>query len=1135
MKGIIPYRFGYALSALLLLGLGSCSRYDEDISAAWENRLALTFAKSLSEEMTSAESDAVYSGMCFLATEYSSGTYSHEVSMQRQGTSSEGGTVYKGSLKSGNDWGLAMASPKTAVTKPVSGAQMATATMYTMPEDAARCPEIFFNSIKLPNIIPDVDTEVEDPVLFARNMSQVTVRVVDRHGVIKHGTAVTVELHEVPSTISWTGAILPDTEDPTLRTAPVELGFEASETWTEESDGARVSPDHTTVIPAHRGSDFWTSDGVTMNPAPQDTLKHRMKIRLAYEDKNGNQHDNLTELKAVPEVPKCNGRIVYNLIPMPTNADVEIVTELLPWDVEDTQTEIEARPLKAANCVVVAPGRSVEFSVEDVYQAWNWEYTDKLDPNGKMDQSKAVEAVVLGGGDLIAAEAVNPLGSDLGPHQYIKVTTKGNGTGEAVVGMKLAGDAAPRWVWHVHVTDDPQALADGHCAWTTAGSGDRDKWGDCTPDREKTLTMWFEVDNRWKNINTRLCLVAAEPGALPYRVTLCDRDKSPTPANGEFYYTGAAGLQKTENGVIHVVPGHETDIWLQAFGNFTTGYLKIEQSKADGTYGTPKYVEIGYSRLRSVINDLSVSYEGQDGLSIPVSSMSVKYPTELPWAEDATVAGNWQATLCDENGNPAPSEWVTLTGATALGGNAITMNAAPQTDYFLEFESAPAVSNYDLSTRGGRTAMNTANCYIVNAPGTYSLPLVYGNAIKDGRPNPSAWTSMKSGDNILTCFTDHTGNGIGTGNGVNGQPMTDQTAPYINKKYYITDARLLWQDVDGMITDVATNGQNLTFRVTDKIHYGNAVVAAFSGNDIVWSWHIWVTNYDPYAADGTILVENHTGTPQTFMKENVGFCPGVKYEARTQHLLLTETTTGATTIVTVNQLAGQGMGNNTYYQWGRKDPMPGVILKDGVPNNKQTYGPEEYIWPASGQAPGSQRFQGIGRLAMPDWIKKPHQLNVFAGMDNLYDNLWSADNDINAKTSPSLNTNVVVKTVYDPSPAGFCVPPNGAFSGFSKTGEDINTTLTEFKTYANVDGNWDKGWHFWTKTDGTGSTLFFPALGSRLNNEVSSFGNEGVYHTVIPYLNYHANSFRFAQSFLELTDYNSRNNARSVRPVKEQE
>ncbi|MDO4165317.1 MAG: fimbrillin family protein [Bacteroides sp.] len=70
---------------------------------------------------------------------------------------------------------------------------------------------------------------------------------------------------------------------------------------------------------------------------------------------------------------------------------------------------------------------------------------------------------------------------------------------------------------------------------------------------------------------------------------------------------------------------------------------------------------------------------------------------------------------------------------------------------------------YNLSnSQGASMVENTANCYIINAPGTYSLPLVYGNAIKDGSDNKAAYvsTASTSSGRILTPFVNHLDRGI---------------------------------------------------------------------------------------------------------------------------------------------------------------------------------------------------------------------------------------------------------------------------------------------------------------------------------------------------------------------------------------
>ena len=99
---------------------------------------------------------------------------------------------------------------------------------------------------------------------------------------------------------------------------------------------------------------------------------------------------------------------------------------------------------------------------------------------------------------------------------------------------------------------------------------------------------------------------------------------------------------------------------------------------------------------------------------------------------------------------------------------------------------------------------------------------------------------------------------------------------------------------------------------------------------------------------------------------------------------------------------------------------------------------------------------------------------------NKYYNLWSTDND---KTDA--NDDVVIKSVYDPSPVGYSLPASNAFTGFTTTGQNIGAwsegyILTpEDKAKLNVKGVFDKGWYFYTKPNKQGGTIFFPADGYR--------------------------------------------------------
>ena len=97
-------------------------------------------------------------------------------------------------------------------------------------------------------------------------------------------------------------------------------------------------------------------------------------------------------------------------------------------------------------------------------------------------------------------------------------------------------------------------------------------------------------------------------------------------------------------------------------------------------------------------------------------------------------------------------------------------------------------------------------------------------------------------------------------------------------------------------------------------------------------------------------------------------------------------------------------------------------------------------------------------------------------MDGKYLNLWSADND-----RTDANDDVVIKSVYDPSPVGYSLPASNAFTGFTTTGQNAG----DWKTPGNPDEfnvkfPFDNGWYFYTKPGKAGLNTFIPASGVRL-------------------------------------------------------
>ena len=590
--------------------------------------------------------------------------------------------------------------------------------------------------------------------------------------------------------------------------------------------------------------------------------------------------------------------------------------------------------------------------------------------------------------------------------------------------------------------------------------------------------------------------VAAGGGTEPFSVTLMKPDRSGTldASVASLYRDGSFAAGNT----FLLEPSSKAEVQFTATEQFAGAWLKIVKTKGGQPAGLARYIPVGKAEF-SAANG-SATYAGGDFASQIVCRAAMP--------DGTTELLEWTAETVDAGGASAPvPDWLTIQTA---GTENLSGSVAAQ-ENSLRMQTAATVVNYDLSTKGGTDNMNTANCYIVHAPGTYSLPLVYGNAIKDGATNAAAYTSTASGTEILTPFINHTGAGI--------------TYPYIaNNGITLTDAKLLWQDVNGMIEEssVQLSGNRLAFRVTDKIDYGNAVLAVFAGNDIAWSWHIWATDYDPYATDGTKTVQNCTAPNTTFdfMTENLGWCPEKEYAAREARVKVTQSETGVTRIITVNQPATRQIANGTYYQYGRKDPFPG-----GLPGNvnKPTYGPAEYIWPSTGGTPGTQT---ITSSVIADYIKNPYKFNLASDMDGRNLNLWSADNNV-----CSVHTTKPVKTVYDPSPAGFCLPPSGAFTGFTTTGNNSDI-VAQF----NVSGTWVNGRNFYCNTDGTGETIYFPASGYRsfTTGAVFAFGSSGYYWSAVPYSNGRGRSLYFSATLVYPQSDSNRGNSFSIRPVEEQ-
>lgn len=499
----------------------------------------------------------------------------------------------------------------------------------------------------------------------------------------------------------------------------------------------------------------------------------------------------------------------------------------------------------------------------------------------------------------------------------------------------------------------------------------------------------------------------------------------------------------------------------------------------------------------------------------------------VPWTAEFSADGGTTWTT----GRPA---WLTAFTAAGAGStdpnayNAIVTAQTPTISYPSDdaLQTAAAVGNVDLSQREG--SRNTANCYLVNAPGTYTFPLVYGNAVKGGATNSTAYTSTQSGTNILTQFVNHLGAAI--------------TDPYIynNAGCVPSDACLVWQDAPGLVRNVALSADehNITFEVPKaSIRQGNAIVAVRDASGtILWSWHIWVTDY-VLDSDVKRVMDTYSNK-HDFLPVNLGWCNGEtnNYAARGVLVKLTQPATGLYRTFMLDQPAASvvALGNAPYYQWGRKDPMLPGIFADGSYS-----GDDKDCYTDSDKAGYAFNSSDLYSYEINEFIKNPHCFNTNDYMDEKYYNLWNADNN-----AWSTDNNTVVKTVYDPSPAGYCLPPLNAFTGTTAYGNTASgegyfgylfnspyTSVAEYRA--------NNGWVFYCdKMDRPGEynpgggTIYFPAVGFRGSSVVFGAGS-GRYWTGTALRADNGGLFSFGESQINPYVDSYRGGGLSVRSIRE--
>ena len=441
-------------------------------------------------------------------------------------------------------------------------------------------------------------------------------------------------------------------------------------------------------------------------------------------------------------------------------------------------------------------------------------------------------------------------------------------------------------------------------------------------------------------------------------------------------------------------------------------------------------------------------------------------PVSCSWVGFTDLEGTGSVAITNSQILVLEQESATA-GITAATDDATIMAAYMRT----KPERGTSEEPFDLSThdfKGNPTTQNTANCYVVNAPGWYKLPLIYGNAIKNGADNEDAYTPGES-----TNYMNYADLAI--------------TTPYVYETITPGSATLVWQDANELITQTSitlcdeAGGKStyLKFYIDkETIRPGNAIVAVCDGMGIImWSWHIWITDTQ---IDATIPITNYQQNTYNIMPCYLGWCSigsGLSIYEERQMWVKVMQDGGKTSVFPITQKAYSGstseIGYAPFYQWGRKDPIaPG--LGGTSTANRTVYGPMQPDYTSA----KAQKTYGYS-------IQNPnHMVVVNVDWAPLRRDAWCAKNTITG----AYNTVKVIKSIYDPCPVGFHVPETNAFTGFTTTGTYVSAAGSI--RHAKV----SNGFYFYTNyIDAT--TVHFPANGARETLGYANIYNASIFGT----------------------------------------
>ena len=451
-----------------------------------------------------------------------------------------------------------------------------------------------------------------------------------------------------------------------------------------------------------------------------------------------------------------------------------------------------------------------------------------------------------------------------------------------------------------------------------------------------------------------------------------------------------------------------------------------------------------------------------------------------------------------------------------------------------------SVNSEDLVTNLSKT--QTANCYIIPSAGDYKFKAdVKGNGANRVSVNGTPVSVLDVDVNI-----SHTKASFftvlwwqGDLSGIDGKDSNSEGGKcpikFVNsgKRLPANPGRTAESDfTDDDITVMDEDGY-IQFYIDEADYcHGNAIVAAFDANrNILWSWHLWLTDEptdikfgprtfnESYQDDGKTVTVTSTKTYYA-MDRNLG-CTYLPSEL--------SDISGTSEATKAKVLGSYGM----YYQWGRKDPFPGPI---GVNISTSTDRQNSSTWwkrNVSGNfswtqktkletsnSPAASREDAI---PTPTTFYRNNFTNIIStifgytglkyvnwhstdwensGNHSKYISMWGCSSD----TPQSAYNPRMSKTINDPCPPGYYIPDHYLFAAGGLGTSGMAEPMTDSQNRTDVTERADRSTYgvfikpASVASEGTISkTVWFPYAGYR------SGTNANMYNTAEGYSDYSFN------------------------------